>query len=605
MAKSIINLNDPLELVTQFFDLAEQAQSQKFDEYIRLYQDYKGYQDLKDKDPYMAYPTSPLPFAIIESMTARDIATIFGVTPIVPVRSMDPAFSDDARAHQDALQCLFDFGDFRNQLGFSIKQKRLFGLSFIEPHPFYDEIRVDEQRLKTFNGFPVGVETVEEVVKRFRFRFTPYSPWEIYRDPSADTLSNARGVVKVSLVSVSQLIKRAKRGDFGNNYNIQGITDEPPSRALSQDHGKTLKAAVGRTIEEQDPDIKFLLRYEEDDRYIDILDFKHVLRDRKNPNAHGKINLVALVNNDDPNPAMRFDGISEIKPIESTVAMYNMAMAQLINNHSMQNHGVFLYQRGKVTPDQMIMRPGARWEVTGLLGNQTPLSVVQQIPVNPLPPDAYKIPIFLESTMRLAVNFNEQDEGSARTAGTTATGDAIRRQQSDNRKSMTIAKLESQLGEIADLCFSHMDQRMLPEDWASLIGLERAQAMQSTNPNKIPGGCRFHFTGKDRAQEQLVKRREMIDLISVVGVQPILLKKLFDSYGWTESEFEELMQGIQQQQQQAAQAEAQGEQGELEALFKKKRVSGAAQIENKIDEVVVGLKALPGQTGQSKTNRSN
>lgn len=603
MAESVIKLDDPLELVNRAFDLSEQAQSQKFDEYIRLYQDYKGYQDLKNKDPYMAYPSSPLPYAIIESMTARDIASVFGVTPVVPVRSMDPAFSDDARAHQDALQCLLDFGNFRNQMAFAIKQKRLFGLSFIEPHPFFDEIRVDEDRLKTFNGFPLGIETVEEIVKRFRFRFTPYSPWEIYRDPSADSLANARYAIKVSLVSVSQLIKRAKRGDFGNDYSLKGIEDESPSHDISKDHGKAMKQAVGRTLEQQDPDIKFWLRYESQGRHVDVLDFKHVFRDRKDENL--KINLVALVNNDDPNPSMRFDGISEIKPIESTVAMYNMTMAQLINNHSMQNHGVFAYQRGKVTPDQLIMRPGARWEVTGLLGNQTPLSAVQQIPIQSLPRDAYMIPQLLESMMRLAVNFNEQDEGSAQTSGTTATGDAIRRQQSDSRKGMTISKLESQLGEIANLCFSHMDQMMLPEDWASLIGVERAQALQSTNPNKIPGGCRFHFTGKDRAQEMLVKRREMIDLISVVGPQPILLRKLFDSYAWTESEFEELIQGMQQQQEQAAQAESQGEQGELEALFNKKRVTGKAQQANQIEEVALGLKALPGQSGQTKSNRSN
>ena len=361
------------------------------------------------------------------------------------------------------------------------------------------------------------------------------------------------------------------------------------------------------TAPQSDSDIGFWLRWESKDRYIDIWDFKAVMRDLqldKHPYKHRRVNLSALINNYDPNPAMRFDGIGELKPVESAIAMHNMTLAQIINNHSMHNHKVMLYQKGKVSPDQLIMRAGGRIEVTGLLGGQRLEDAVHEIPIAPLSRDAYAVPQLLEGMIRVATGVFESDEGQQGKTQ-TATGDAIRRQQSDSRKSMTIAMFEWELEDIAKICFSHMEQFMAQEDWASIIGVERAKQMRFKNPNLIPGGCRYHFTGADRASEQLVKRRELIDLISIVGPKITLLQKLFDQYNWTQSEFEQLVQEIQQEQQQAAEAQAQSQQGELEDIFNKRRVSGQAQLMNKAEEVAVGLKSLPGQNGTGTTQRKS
>lgn len=607
MSDNIYTIDDPLKLVQRTWEISDVFQKLKFDEYSRADEDYRGHQDLTNRDPYLAYPSSPLPYSIIESQTARDIASLFSKTPFVPLGSLLDEHSDNARNLQDTLQCLFDLGNFKQEMTVAGKMRRLYGLSYIESLPFYDEVSVMEPFVVEAGGVPIRADEEKQTVRRFRLKFNSYAPWEIFRDPYAKTLADARWVIKVTLASRRDLEQRAKRGDFGDNFDMSKLSDgQGPTKVPSDDWGQRMRQNLKLTSPQGDSDIGFWLRWESKDRYIDVWDFKSVLRDLqgdKLPYNHKRVNLSALVNNYDPNPAMRFDGISELKPVESTIAMHNMTLAQLLNSHSMHNHKVLLYQKGKVAADQLVMRPGGRIEVTGLLGGQRLQDAVAEIPLAPLPSDAYAIPQMLEGMIRVAVGVFEQDEGQQGKTQ-TATGDAIRRQQSDSRKGMTISMFEWELEDIAKICFSHMEQFMEEPDWASIIGQERAKQMRFTNPNLIPGGCRYHFTGADRASEQLVKRRELIDLISIVGPKMALLKKLFDQYNWTESEFEELVAEFQQEQQQATQAQEQAQETELQNVFAKRRVSGQAQLANKVEEVAVGLRSLPGQNGSNATQRT-
>lgn len=610
MSNNIYMIDDPRDLVQRTWEISRDYQRQKFEEYERAYQDYKGWQDMSDKDPFLAYPSSPLPYSIIESQTARDVGSLFSKTPYVPLGSLLPENSNHARDLQDALQCLFDLGRFKQEMTIGAKMRRLYGLAFIEPMPFFDEVRVMETQLKEVDGVPVGTEDVERIVRRFRIAFNAFAPWEIFRDPFAKTIHDSRWVIKQTLVSKRELIRRAKLGDFGDKFDISEINSSSDAgEALNKDQGNFMRTKLGLSMPQGDPDIALLSRFESRDRYIDVLDFKTVLRDssnsrKKNPFNHNGINLGSLVNNYDPNSAMRFDGIGELKAVESTVAMHNMLLAQLINNHAMQNHKVLLYQRGKVTPEQLIMRPGGRIEVTGLMGNAPLRSAVEELQVSPLPRDAYAMPGFFESMIRTATGVFEQDEGS-QSGSQTATGDAIRRQQSDSRKGMTISMFEWELEQIARLCFSHMDQFMEQEDWGSIIGSQRAQEMQFTHPDHIPGGCTYLFKGKDRASEQLVRRRELLDMLGVLGPLPTLIAETLELHNFDQRKIEQIQQELAQIQQQQAQAQEQSQEGELQDLFAKKRVAGKAQTQNSIEkglaEVAVGLKSLAGSDNRSPT----
>jgi len=563
--------DDPLQLVTRRWEISRDFQMSKFDEYWRAYQDYKGNQDMTGKDPYLAYPVSPLPYAIIESQTARDIASLFNATPWIPLGADLEENSNEARDFQDGLQCLLEKGKFRKEMTIAGKARRLYGLSYIEPMPTFVDITVPETEMETFEDIPLSVNEVNHIVKRFRFKFNTFMPWDILRDPYAIDLKSSRWIIKQSMVSKKQLLKQALAGDFGDDYNIEGLRNAAESgRALHEDRGQEMRRRLGLGAPDPDPDIGLLLRFESPDRFIDVLDFTTVLRDQPNPFIHGQVNLAALINNYDPNSAMRFDGIGEMKPIEATVALHNMSLAQLVNNHSLQNHKVLLYQKGKVAPDQLQMRPGGRVEVTGLLPGQSLQSAVQELVVSPLPRDAYAMPQVFEGHMRIATGVFEGDQGQ-QGKSSTATDSALRRQQSDSRKSMTISMFEWELGDIAELCFSHMEQFMEVEDWGSIIGAERASTMAFKNPNHIPGGCTYHFTGKDRTAEQLVRRRELAEVIGLIGPVPTLVKKALQLQNFSEREIEQVVQELAAQQAAAAEAAERSKQAELEQTFSKKR----------------------------------
>lgn len=592
MAKFVLDReNDALTTFRLAFEQSERFQKEKLDEFERIYKRYKGHIDFSDKDPYLAYPVAPLAYAIIEGQVSRDIRAVFSKTPYIPIKSIKPEYRTAARDFSDALQCLLDLGDFVDKMIIADKYRRLYGLAYFEPTPVYESVK----RLALRPSL-LGMEEVEEEVKRFRLKFEVYAPWEVYRDPFARTLEDARWVIKLRLASKSELIRQAENGDFGDDFDISKLTEEDStaSTEMTKDWSTRMRQAVGLSLPEQDTDIGVYGRLETKDRYIDVWDFRAVLRDVENPFNHGRVNLAALINNFDPNPMMQFDGISELKVVEPMLDLLDSNLAQMQNNHNMQNHKVLAYDEEKVSVDTLVMRPGARVPVVNRLPNEPLLDAVQEIPVSPLSPDHYRVPAILERWIRVATSEFEADQGETTQRPTTATEAALLRQQSDSRKQLTISMFERSLKDIANLCLSHMHQFMETPDWADLLGDDRANAIQFTHPQQIPGGCTFSFTGADRASEQLVMRRELVDLMSVVGPNPMLEKKLLESYNFSNEELQAYFQ-IREQEQQAAQQAAQAQENrELELQANKKRIGGLINTENKIREVSLGLRALPG-----------
>jgi len=606
--------SDALTAVRTAFDISDEYQSQKFDEYERAYQDYKGYQNMTGKDPFLAYPKSPLPYAIVESQTARDISAVFDKTPWVELKALLPENKGAAQDFQETYQCLSEMGDLKKVCVSAAKMKRLYGLSFLETTPEWIRIKTVESQPRMVGGLEVSTEDVPVVIDRFRLKFKAFAPWEIYRDPFAEDLKSSRWVIKMTLVSRRELIKMAERGTFGEDFDIgklKSSADMGKGESTNKDWGVRMRESIGLAAPQEDSDVSVLVQFESPDRYIDIWDFRVVLRDQDNPFDHGQVNLTAFINNYDPNPKMRFDGISELKSVEQVIGMHSMALAQLVNNHQFSQHKTLLYRQGSVEPDTLVMRPGGRIAVTSLLPNMPLDAGVRELPHTPLSPDDYNVPAMLEQIVRTNTGVFKDDEGDSNPSIGTATEAALNRQQSDSRKKLTIDMFDRQLAEVADLAFSHMSQFMSPLDWGNIIGSERAQQMEVTHPQHIPGGCQFQFNSADRETERLIKRQGYTDLLGIYGgVQApmVLQQKLLELYGLPEHDIQAFMQELQQQQQAAQEAAQSAEQNELSADLNKKdmmgKVDNANSIEKQVTEVALGLKALPGEKGTKPASQA-
>jgi len=586
-----------VEKVQRAWDISDQYMEQKFRQWERMDQLYRGHQDLSNRDPYLAYPKSSMPFSMIESQTARDVNAVFSSSPWVPLTSTLLENRAQSKHFESAFQCLAELGSFKEQMYRAAKMRRLNGLSYVEVTPRWDEIEIMQERAITTQGIVTDIEKVPQKVRRFRLDFHAFAPYEVYRDPFAANLEDSRWVIKMFVSSKHELKKMAEAGKFGDNFDVDKLDSDAASSGsdITEAWSHKIRESLHLSGAEADSDIGIYLEFESPEEYIKIWDFRVELSRGPNPYKHGKVNLTALINNFDPNPAMAFDGIPELKPVESTISMLDSSLGQLVNNANASQHKVLLFRKDSVSPDQLRMTAHNRIQISNLPASSPLNSAVEELRVTPLGPDYYNLPAKLESMIRGGLGIFEQDEGSAGTSQ-TATGDALRRQQSDSRKKMTIDLYLLQVTRIADLGFSHMDQFMDTDDWAALIGEEAANEMEVTHPNHIAGGCIYSHVGADKASQNLIDTRELIDSMSVLTqvTNPVLRRKYFELKQWTPNDIEEYERFEAEAQQQAAQQAQQQADNEIENFTEKKQITARVDIEKQVVEVGMGLKSLPG-----------
>lgn len=517
------------KFLQEFFDAAKHAQQQKHEEFMRAHAIFRNQMDMVGRDPNRANIFVPKAYALIQTIVPHYVDAIFGVRPYIPVRLTNNALADVGNAMTDLLDAYLEEGDFFVHFTQLINYVLPYGTGFIEGYPDY--VTREVRSLKPINVMlpdgteaQVGMEPVTESKTFFKLGIRAYAPWQIYKDPNAKSMDDARGIIKFrGLVSKRQMRAMSKRGAFPD-FDWDKLDREAEGNdmvlAENDDWCKKIARDMGIPMPKHDDDLGIWLSYESPERYIDIWNLWTVMRDIPNPYKHGKINLSRVINTFDTNPETSWYGIGEIKPIEQLVHALNENWNQTFNNHNMQNEGIIFYEEDALSVDQLVMIAGNRIPVDP--GPQRSIEdVIYERKTPPLSPDHYKIPSVVESMIDETSGIHDITRGETPGTDQTAREAILRTKAGESRMRLKI-KIGEQMGlrDAGLKWLSIIDQFAGPDDIVDKIGLERAMLLPTVNPMAIDGGFSFNFAGSDRLAQQQVQRQDAKDVFQLAAGNP-------------------------------------------------------------------------------------
>ncbi len=511
------------DFVRSFFEHSWEVQRAKNEEFVRIYQMYKTYQDMTGRDPARSNIVIPKLYALVETLMPEYVEALLGIRPYIPIELFGAGSKDIAQAQTDLLDAFLHDSDFYWEIVKLIKYALLYGTSFIEstPDTVSRKVRRREPILSQDyygNVVPVGFSESVETVVEFLLRTRTFAPWEIWRDPNATTIDGCRGLIKWrGRISGRQLKKMAERNpEMWPNFDPDKL-DFDMQELEKDDIARKMMTTIGVPRAKDDTDLGIWLSYESGDRYIDMWNFSTVMRDIPNPYDHGKINLTRVINTDDPNPDNSWYGIGEGRPIEPLCKALDVNYRQMFDNHNMLGHVVLFYDNEAMNVDQLVMVAGNRIPVD-LGANKTIQDHVWERPTPVLSPDFYKVPAVVNNIIDETSGVHEPMRGQPASHEQTAREAMLLQQRGGNRLRLKIRLGENMgLKGYAEKSVAIIDQFASFDDVVRKIGLERAMMLPTMNPAEVDGGYEFAFKGSNRMLQSAQKRQDSKDIYQLMA----------------------------------------------------------------------------------------
>ena len=588
--------DDVRDFTRSFFEHCRDAQSYQMDKYQRVYKIYRMQRDMVGRDPNRSNLALPKLYAMVETIMPIYIDALIGVRPYIPLELPGKEASETASAMTDLLDAFLAEGEFHQTCMNFAKYAVLYGNGYLESFPMYETRNIKIMEPQTGvdgEGRPVVLGYKPTVVPKtfFRLGTRAYAPFQIFKDPSARSLANddCRGIIKYRAnVSKRQIMKMAER-NFFPNFDPEKL--EAGFQSTQQDDWcRKLAQSIGVPVPKTDDDMGVWLSFESGDRYIDVWNFTHVLRDVPNPYDHKQINLTKITNTTDPNPETEWWGIGEGEPVEGLCYALEENWNQTFDNHNLLNQGVLFYDEDALSVDQLAYIPGNRIPVTPSPGMRIQDAVYER-PTPGLSPDHYRIPNQLELMIDSGSGISDIVRGDQTGDSQTAREAILRRQAGDSRMKLKVKMGEWGLADFGMKALATVDQFCPPEDMASKIGPQRAMMLSTVNPMNMAQKPSFAFKGSDRLAEQQIKRQDAKDIYQLMAGQRALRQDWLAD--WTLQKFDvpeeqrrraiisdaviALAQMIMMQKQQQAEMDMQAQKDEAK---QKSKAESSRQVSN-------------------------
>jgi len=537
-----------VKIVQDAWSRAYQVQAPRNDEYLRVWQRYKGYNP-NISDPYKSNIVMPKLYSTIETIVPRLGKALFGSRPYIPIKS--EKFQEAAEPIELALDTYLSKDKFKVKGKRALKMTSLFGTAFLEPYPAVEVVTEKQSILSP--EYPWQPMIVESRVPRFRLKTRVWAPWQVYVEPNMMDVDDWGYIITIELVAKESIKKLQEINRFNKNVNLNRLSSSGDSEEKEQ--GKRMLQGLGISVPTEDSGWGVLARYRTDDRYITIWNGLDVLEDRENPFKRKKKNMIRFAYNEDPMLQNSFWGQGEGKILDIICDKLDETWNQAFDNHDMINQAAIAYREGAVAKESLVMVGGVRipiradWQ--GSLDD-----AVKRFETMGLPPDFYAIPAVLENYAdKAAGSFDIQRGEPSEDVEKTATESSLLATQGDLRSEDRVSLLEA-LGmtDFADAACSHIDQYASFDDLYDTIG-EKAMDIFTMNPNELPGGFDYQFRGSDTIINDFQKRadwRRTAELLrNDPSVRPGAVARLtLKKDGYSDQEIEEIVFNEQELQMQ-------------------------------------------------------
>jgi hypothetical protein len=524
-----------LNLYRSAYDWAYDHQRVRDNQCERDYQLFHGFVDMVNRDATAANVAIPRIFSILHSKVPRKIRALYGRRPYLPFDSYDKTYSAVCRAHSKVVDFLLHKGRFRVETALAEFMAALYGTSFVEIAPYYEDVVRPMMEPNVVYGYDgtkliTDYRMTDQRVKRLRYLITPMAQWEVKVDPFAVGLERedqCRYVVKIQLASRRQIIRMAERGDYGKNFDVDKLRDPKAhfSTELEKHRGLKVLAAMGIQNPSSDGDMGVLFRYESPERYIDVWNDAIELRDGDNPyskakHGHGLINLSRIVHNIDPHTQTKFWGDGDGKYLEMLSAILNDLMNMALNNHMGNNLPRTFYRTECLNPNLLSRQFNAQIPVS-LQPGESIDQIVRTDYGKPLPADHYKLREVVDGYMDQTAGNYEPNRGEPTTGQHTLGELILAKQAGDSREELTVAHGEDLfLVDLLEKCLCHNAQWLKADDRVEILGAEGAADMIYDHPGYIPGGYKCLFTGSDQVMKNLVRQDAIIKVDQRLSQSP-------------------------------------------------------------------------------------
>jgi len=541
---------DPLELVEAAFEHADTMQSVRNNQYTRDFLLWNAVLDMADRDNDATNIMLPKIYSIVENKSAKETRALLRKRPFLSWGSRRDEFKGICESQVEVVDVLLDKAGFYDEAEFANKLKILYGTSFMSALPWYEKV-IQTDLVQGPYGEP---KRIPREAYLLRLALETWAPWEVMVDPYATGLERpgqCRYVIKIQTASKRQIRDAYADGKYPG-LDLDRLLEYPrhDSGGHFKDHpwGQQMMAEMGLPVPQGDDDIGILLRYQSEDRYIDVWQGAVTLSDGDNPFSHNLINLSRFHHTQMPNTSGRFWGVGEAKPNEVQASMLDDLYNLMFSAHGFSDQPVIFYREDAVdNVDDLQLALGNRIALKG--EKDRPISDSVFIDRGQgLPADHYLLTDRVERNMDLtAAEFGTQ-RGEVESGGERlATEVALAHQEGSARQEASVRRGENVfLKDFTHKILSIVNQSGSIDDYAEILGEERAMEMYTMAPDELPGGYETTFKGSDWVSHLMVKQRNMKEALPLIlnseyAKQYGVLKQHLNLLEFTEKEIAEML----------------------------------------------------------------
>lgn len=485
---------------------------QKWDDFYDL---YRGVLDSTTKSIWQANIFVPYAFSTIETIVPRLVAG----RPQIDVMPREEGDTDYARVQNYLVDYQWDQCDMDKLLPDIVRQMLIYGTSVVKVY-WDKKVETVEEEIEIDPDFPeLGSQKVEvEKTTKNQPVVEMVDLYDFFWDPKGFDIDSCGWVAHRTYRSYDYLIKMQKQGLYKN----VNLLEKDKNRPFKGETDKiTRTTALGTTDpqsvsgdSDKEANIE-LIEYWEDNRVVTIANRTVVIRDDKNPFAHGKKPFVRFVDQSVPK---EFCGIGELEPIETLQKELNDMRNQRMDNASLILNRMWLVQNGaNVDEDELVS------DVGGIIHTDK-IEGVQALYPPEIPNSSYREETLIKADIQQTTGITDYTKGVASDAlaNETATGISMMQEAGNARIKLKMMNIEMGIREIGEL-FISLNKQFIDEETVIRILGEGSPQWLLVKPSEIKDNFDLMVESAPRLLENdAIAKRQALELFQMFANDPLI-----------------------------------------------------------------------------------
>lgn len=485
---------------------------QKWDDFYDL---YRGVLDSTTKSIWQANIFVPYAFSTIETIVPRLVAG----RPQIDVMPREEGDTDYARVQNYLVDYQWDQCDMDKLLPDIVRQMLIYGTSVVKVY-WDKKVETVEEEIEIDPDFPeLGSQKVEvEKTTKNQPVVEMVDLYDFFWDPKGFDIDSCGWVAHRTYRSYDYLIKMQKQGLYKN----VNLLEKDKTRPFKGETDKiTRTTALGTTDpqsvsgdSDKEANIE-LIEYWEDNRVVTIANRTVVIRDDKNPFAHGKKPFVRFVDQSVPK---EFCGIGELEPIETLQKELNDMRNQRMDNASLILNRMWLVQNGaNVDEDELVSDVGGVIHTDKIEG-------VQALYPPEIPNSSYREETLIKADIQQTTGITDYTKGIASDAlaNETATGISMMQEAGNARIKLKMMNIEMGIREIGEL-FISLNKQFIDEETVIRILGEGSPRWLLVKPSEIKDNFDLMVESAPRLLENdAIAKRQALELFQMFANDPLI-----------------------------------------------------------------------------------